>query len=150
MKKIINRAAVLVLCVWLAVQSVSAAKVFIPGGQVIGLSLQDNTVTVAAFDQQLGQAAKDAGHFTSAGLEHGHTFLRLTDLCGYENTLLAMADEDENCYIAEAKVNVLKYISNTYINLYRINDMYDYYYGKMAYSTGQINDFKLTYIKEKQ
>ena len=25
--------------------------------------------------------------------------------------------------------------------------MYDYYYGKMAYSTGQINDFKLTYIK---
>jgi len=44
------------------------------------------------------------------------------------------------------KVNVLKYISNTYINLYRINDMYDYFHGKMAYSTGQINDFKLTYI----
>ena len=46
------------------------------------------------------------------------------------------------------KVHVLKYISNTYINLYRINDMYDYYYGKMAYSTSQINDFKLTYIKD--
>jgi len=46
------------------------------------------------------------------------------------------------------KVNVLKYISNTYINLYRINDVYDYYYGKMAYSTSQINDFKLTYINE--
>ena len=46
------------------------------------------------------------------------------------------------------KVNVLKYISNTYINLYRINDVYDYYYGKMAYSTSQINEFKLTYIKE--
>lgn len=46
------------------------------------------------------------------------------------------------------KVNVLKYISNTYINLYRINDMYDYFYGKMAYSTSQINDFKLTYIKD--
>ena len=44
------------------------------------------------------------------------------------------------------KVNVLKYISNTYINLYRINDIYDYFYSKMAYSTGQINDFKLTYI----
>ncbi len=44
------------------------------------------------------------------------------------------------------KVNVLKYISNTYINLYRINDVYDYFYGKMAYSTSQINDFKLTYI----
>ena len=45
------------------------------------------------------------------------------------------------------KVNVLKYISNTYINLYRINDLYDYFYGKLAYSTGQIDDFKLTYIK---
>ena len=56
--------------------------------------------TLPAFDAEAGrknvQAAKDAGHFTSAGLEHGHTFLRLTDLCGYENTLLAMADEDEN------------------------------------------------------
>ena len=46
------------------------------------------------------------------------------------------------------KVNVLKYISNTYINLYRINDIYDYFYSKMAYSTGQINDFKLTYISD--
>lgn len=46
------------------------------------------------------------------------------------------------------KVNVLKYISNTYINLYRINDIYDYFYGKMAYSTSQIDDFKLTYIKD--
>ncbi len=47
------------------------------------------------------------------------------------------------------KVNVLKYISNTYINLYRINDIYEYFYGKMAYSTNQINDFKLTMINEK-
>ena len=46
------------------------------------------------------------------------------------------------------KVSVLKYISNTFINLYRVNDLYDYFYGKLAYSTGQINDFKLTYIKD--
>lgn len=46
------------------------------------------------------------------------------------------------------KVNVLKYISNTNINLYRINDIYDYFHGKMAYSTNQINDFKLTYIND--
>lgn len=46
------------------------------------------------------------------------------------------------------KVNVLKYISNTYINLYRINDIYDYFYGRMAYSTSQIDEFKLTYIKD--
>ena len=50
----------------------------------------------AAAERARVQAAKDAGHFIGAGLEHGHTFLRLTDLCGYENTLLAMADEDEN------------------------------------------------------
>ena len=46
------------------------------------------------------------------------------------------------------KVKVLKYISNTYINLYRIDDIYDYFYGKLAYSTKQIDDFKLTYIKD--
>lgn len=46
------------------------------------------------------------------------------------------------------KVNVLKYISNSYINLYRIDDIYDYFYGEVAYSTGQIDDFKLTYIKD--
>jgi len=46
------------------------------------------------------------------------------------------------------KVNVLKYISNTYINLYRINDLYDYFYGKMAYSTKQIKEFKFTYTGE--
>lgn len=46
------------------------------------------------------------------------------------------------------KVRVLKYISNTYINLYRIDDIYDYFYGELAYSTNQIDDFKLTYIKD--
>lgn len=46
------------------------------------------------------------------------------------------------------KVNVLKYISNTYINLYRIGEIYDYFHSKMAYSTGQISDFKLTYISD--
>ncbi len=44
-------------------------------------------------------------------------------------------------------VSVLKYISNTYITLYRINDLYDYFHGRMAYSTGQIKDFKLTYLE---
>ena len=44
------------------------------------------------------------------------------------------------------KVNVLKYISNTYVNLYRINDLYDYFYDKLAYSTKSIEDFNLTYI----
>lgn len=44
------------------------------------------------------------------------------------------------------KVNVLRYISNTYINLYRLDDLYDYFYSKLAYSTKQIDDFKLNYV----
>ncbi len=40
--------------------------------------------------------SKAAGHFMGASLEHGHTFLRLSDLCGYEKLLFDMADEDKN------------------------------------------------------
>ena len=39
---------------------------------------------------------KENGEFTQTGLPHGHTFLRLTDLCGYENVLMGMADDDED------------------------------------------------------
>ena len=47
-------------------------------------------------DRELVRKAKENGAFTSAGLPHGHTFLRLTDLCGYENALCGMMDEDED------------------------------------------------------
>ncbi|MEG0909663.1 MAG: nucleoside kinase [Bacilli bacterium] len=46
------------------------------------------------------------------------------------------------------KVSVLKYISNTFVSLYRLDDVYDYFFTEMAYSTSQIPEFKLTYIKE--
>lgn len=46
------------------------------------------------------------------------------------------------------KVKVLKYISNTYVNLYRLDEVYDYYFSDMAYSTDAIDSFKLTYIKK--
>lgn len=49
----------------------------------------------------------------------------------------------------EDKVKVLKYISNTYINLYKLDDVYDYYYTKMAYSTRQITEFKVTKVDKK-
>ena len=61
MKKITNRILPLLLCLWLLVQSVSAAELLVPGGQVIGLQLADQTVTVTAFDGQLGQTAQAAG-----------------------------------------------------------------------------------------
>ncbi|MBQ8834456.1 MAG: PDZ domain-containing protein [Oscillospiraceae bacterium] len=38
-----------------------AAELLVPVGQVIGLQLSDDTVTVAAFDDSLGAAARDAG-----------------------------------------------------------------------------------------
>ena len=40
------------------------------------------------------EAAKAAGSFVSAGLRHGHTYLQLTDLCGYENFTYYMMDEE--------------------------------------------------------
>lgn len=46
------------------------------------------------------------------------------------------------------KYNVLKYISNTYVNLYRLDDIYDYFFTELANSTEQIDSFKLTYIKD--
>ena len=39
-------------------------------------------------------AAKAAGQLTSGNLRHGHTFLQLTDICGYETFLYAMTDEE--------------------------------------------------------
>lgn len=46
------------------------------------------------------------------------------------------------------KVNALKYISNTYVNLYNLDSIYDYFYGKLATNTGVIDDFKLEFIKD--
>lgn len=61
MKKVKIRIGLLVLCLILCAQTVGAAQLVVPGGQVIGLELQDNTVTVAAFDEQLGTSAKECG-----------------------------------------------------------------------------------------
>lgn len=44
-------------------------------------------------------------------------------------------------------VNVLNYISNSYINLYKLDNTYNYFYGKMPYSTGQLKKFDLTYVE---
>jgi uroporphyrinogen decarboxylase len=38
--------------------------------------------------------AKAQGNFTVAGLRHGHTFLQLMDIRGYENLILDMFDDD--------------------------------------------------------
>lgn len=46
----------------------------------------------------------------------------------------------------EDKVKLLKYISNSLINLYRLDDVYDYFFCPLAHSTKDLNEFKLTYL----
>ena len=46
------------------------------------------------------------------------------------------------------KVKLLKYTSNSYITLYRLDDYYDYFFSKLAYSTKDIDTYKLTYVKD--
>ena len=61
MKKIRFRLMLSAICLLLCTQTVCGAQLVVPGGQVIGLQLQDNTVTIAAFDEELGKAAEECG-----------------------------------------------------------------------------------------
>lgn len=60
-------------------------------------------------DRENVAKAKENGQFTMAGLEHGHTFLRLADLCGYENVLVGMMDEDENLMLLIKRLEEYNY-----------------------------------------
>ena len=61
MKNLTRRMVALVLFLWLIPQSAAAAQCLVPVGQAIGLSLHNDTVTIAAIDETLGSAAKEAG-----------------------------------------------------------------------------------------
>ena len=61
MKKSISRIALAAMCLWMLRSGVFAEELLIPGGQVVGLQLCNNTVTVAAFDDGLGGDSKAAG-----------------------------------------------------------------------------------------
>lgn len=61
MKKIANRIAAAMLLLLLLPQTANAAQLLVPGGQVVGLELGDNTVIIAAFDEALGENAQHAG-----------------------------------------------------------------------------------------
>lgn len=61
MKRIKKRMVLLAFCLWLTAQTVWGAQLLVPGGQVIGLELLNNTVTVASFDEGLGEAARECG-----------------------------------------------------------------------------------------
>ena len=46
------------------------------------------------------------------------------------------------------KVNVLKYSVNTNVNLYRLMDIYNYFFSYLPVNTGALKEFKLTYIDQ--
>ena len=71
MKKSISRIALAAMCLWMLRSGVFAEELLIPGGQVVGLQLCNNTVTVAAFDDGLGGDSK------AAGLQVGDEILRI-------------------------------------------------------------------------
>ena len=73
MRKYTFRFAVVVLVIFFTAQSVSAATLLIPVGEVIGLQLKDDRVTIEAFDNTLGAAAQ------AAGLEVGDEILTIDD-----------------------------------------------------------------------
>jgi len=49
------------VCIWLLQLETFAAQLLVPGGEVIGMQLRQDTVTVAAFDDTLGAEAQKAG-----------------------------------------------------------------------------------------
>ena len=73
MKKITIRLAVTLLTVFMMAQSVSAAKLLIPVGEVIGLEIRDEHICVESFDPVLGETAK------KAGLQVGDQILAIDD-----------------------------------------------------------------------
>lgn len=44
------------------------------------------------------------------------------------------------------KANLLKYISNTYVTIYRLDNIYDYFFGEMAIDTSYVSSFDLKYL----
>mgnify|MGYP003611779704 CR=1 FL=1 len=44
------------------------------------------------------------------------------------------------------KAELLKYISNTYVTVYRLDDIYDYMFGEMVINTSYLKDFNLEYM----
>ena len=83
MRKTVSRVAMAAVCLWMLQGSVFARELLIPGGQVIGLQLCNDTVTVAAFDDALGGGSKAAG--LQIGDEilsvDGHTIKSAQDVC---------------------------------------------------------------------
>ena len=47
-----------------------------------------------------------------------------------------------------AKAGVMTYNTNSYVTLFRLGNSYNYFYSRMAASTGKLKEFDLTYVKD--
>lgn len=96
-------AFLLLICV---IVPANAASYLIPGGQIIGLHLQDDTVSVAAIDEELGQAAKAAGLKTGDRLisVNGKTVKNSQDV---KNAMDGCATQVEVSILRDGKVKKL-------------------------------------------
>jgi len=61
MKRTIKCILLTAFCLWLLPFHTYAAQELIPVGKVVGLELRDGSVTIASFDEQLGQTCQKAG-----------------------------------------------------------------------------------------
>ncbi len=86
MKKIIKQIIYAALCICILPFSVDGVENLIPVGEVVGLELRDGTVTVAAFDEELGDLCK------SAGIQIGDVISRIdtTDICCADDIRVAL------------------------------------------------------------
>ena len=71
MKKLTIRFAAVLLTVFAMVPSVSAATLLVPVGQVIGIEIGQDQVTVTGFDETIGNAAQ------AAGLKEGDCIIKI-------------------------------------------------------------------------
>ena len=95
MKKLTHCIGAAALCLWLLPASAHATRQLVPVGQVVGLELRSETVTVAAFHDTLGAAARDAG------LQIGDEILDIDGDCGGFNLQWAFSS-------AQKVANVIK------------------------------------------
>ncbi len=49
-----------------------------------------------------------------------------------------------------SKVRLLEYLTSTYVHLYKLGNMYNYIFSKMPCETSCLDEFKLTYLNEKE
>ena len=102
MKKLTKGISLFLIMFFLSAQSVSAARLLVPSGQVIGLELRDNRVSIAGFDEDLGAVAR------SAGLQTGDQIIKIDDIpihCAEDvHQALTASDGDVGIHILRGNV----------------------------------------------